>query len=106
MYEPDYQLLINPKVFPVELLQGKLIGEYMIHELHLFDRNLKPQNIAFSNSGGADSHTIQISPYPKGIGKRKTSQVTINDPTERTGQFDQQSSFHKANASVQEHSMR
>ena len=58
MYEPDYQLLINPKVFPVELMQGKLVGEYMIHELHLFDRNLKPQNIAFSNSGGADSHTI------------------------------------------------
>lgn len=42
MYDASYKLLFNPAVFPDDMLQGKLIGDYMIHELHLFDRNLKP----------------------------------------------------------------
>jgi len=57
LYDPDYKLLINKQVFPEALLQGKKIGEHVIHELQLFDNNLTAENIAFSNSGG-DSHTI------------------------------------------------
>lgn len=61
MYDASYKLIFNPNVFPDDMLQGKMIGLYMIHELHLFDRNLKPQNIAFSHSA-ADSHNIMLRP--------------------------------------------
>jgi len=33
LYDPDYKLLINKNVFPEALLQGKKIGEHVIHEL-------------------------------------------------------------------------
>jgi hypothetical protein len=46
----------------------------MVHELQLFDKNLKPQNIAFSTDGPGE-HTIQLSPTR--IGKRKQSQDTV-----------------------------
>ena len=36
-----------------------MIGDYAIHELELFDRNLTADNIAFSNSMN-DSHTIHM----------------------------------------------
>ena len=33
LYDPSYKLLINKYVFPEEILQGKLLGDYVIHEL-------------------------------------------------------------------------
>lgn len=73
MYDPDYKMLFNQKVLPNELLLGKDIGEYAIHELDLFDRYLTADNIAFSNSMN-ESHMINIGTTPF---KRKNSQLTM-----------------------------
>lgn len=73
LYDPDYKMLFNPKVLPLDLLQGKLIGEYAIHELDLFDRNLTADNIAFSNSMN-ESHTIHIAAHAF---KQKKSNNTV-----------------------------
>lgn len=69
LYDPDYKLIINPKVLPYEILKGRLVGEHVIHELELFDRNLTAENIAFSNSMN-DSHTIA---FAAGTFKNKNS---------------------------------
>ena len=85
MYDASYKLLFNPSVFPDDMLQGKMIGLYMIHELHLFDRNLKPQNIAFSHSA-ADSHNIILRPNRPNIDKKVTSRTEDNDVLETSFQ--------------------
>ncbi len=40
LYDADYELLFNPKLFPVEMLQGKEIGDYMTSKFDLFDHDL------------------------------------------------------------------
>jgi hypothetical protein len=42
LYDPEFSLLFNLKCFPEDLLQGDVVGDFCIHELHLFDRYLTP----------------------------------------------------------------
>ena len=98
MYDANHKLLFNPCVFPDDMLQGKMIGLYMIHELHLFDRDLKPQNIAFSHSG-ADSHNIILRPNrPKGF-EKTAGTPDIEGSIKAEDQMEQ--SFAEARASAQ-----
>lgn len=45
----------------MDILLGKSVGDHVIHELDIFDRNLTAENIAFSASGN-DSHHIALVP--------------------------------------------
>lgn len=49
LYDPDFNLLFNPYLFPVELLQGYKVGDYMIIKYGLFDNELQPDNIVLSS---------------------------------------------------------
>lgn len=62
LYDADYELLFNQRIFPIDMLRGKLIGEYMIQHYDLFDLNLEPQNICIKDheNGMCESHTIQF----------------------------------------------
>lgn len=99
LFEPDYNLLINPKVFPFEILQGQYIGDHVIHELELFDRTLTAENIAFSNSGN-DSHTIHLA---AGAYRKKNSQMTMGKTSREEGSaHDPENSGHSPRSNMTE----
>lgn len=56
-------------------MKGRAIGDHVIDELDLFDRNLTAENIAFSASGN-DSHTIA---FAAGAFRQKNSNMTMGD---------------------------
>jgi len=60
LYDADYELLFNQKIFPIEMLKGKFIGDYMLQYYDLFDLNLEPKNICVRDHGESlcESHTI------------------------------------------------
>jgi len=62
LYDADYELLFNQKIFPIEMFKGKYIGEYMLQYYDLFDLNLEPKNICVKDHGdrSCESHTIQF----------------------------------------------
>lgn len=63
LYDADYKLIFNDKIFPEELLQGKKVGEYFIVEYGLFDKHVKAENINIGSvSNPNDSHMIQFQP--------------------------------------------
>ena len=39
LYQPDYQLIFNQTVFPIQTLKGKEVGDFMIEKYQLFDFN-------------------------------------------------------------------
>ena len=75
LYDADYELLFNQRVFPVEMLQGNKIGLYMIDKLELFDFDLKPHNILLSpkHSEFGETHTIQFA-----VAQRRGTHMEIN----------------------------
>jgi hypothetical protein len=59
LYDADYKLLFNEKIFPEELLQGKNVGDYFIVRYGLFDAQVKAENINIGSvSNPNDSHMI------------------------------------------------
>ena len=62
MYDPDYKLIFNDKIFPEELLQGNKAGDFFIVQYGLFDDQIKPENINLSVSNPNESHMIQFQP--------------------------------------------
>ena len=62
LYDPDYKLIFNDKIFPQELLRGNKVGEFFIVQYGLFDDQIKPENINLSVSNPNESHMIQFQP--------------------------------------------
>ena len=62
LYDADYELLFNQKIFPMDMFKGKLIGDYMLQYYDIFDINLEPKNICVKDHGDSlcESHTIQF----------------------------------------------
>jgi hypothetical protein len=67
LYDADYKLLFNQRIFPIDMLQGKKIGDYMIQFFDLFDIAMAPENVCIKDHGDGmcDSHTIQFQPPQK-----------------------------------------
>jgi len=93
LYDPDYRLLFNQHTFPMELMSGSKLGEYMIVKYGLIDPNMTAKDVildASEHAMGEDDLSQEMS--KGGVGANRGS-IGSNNQKSRMGEdsFDNQS---------------